>query len=178
MRGRFQSDGSLLQKLLQLFTKMKRKFSESWKASKQPRKQRKYLANAPLHIKKKFVSVNLSKELRKLYKKRNISARKGDTVKIMRGKFKGRQGKITIVKLKNHSIYVESIQVKKQDGSKMNVKLQPSNLQIIQLNLDDNKRAKKLKVEVQKEKKEKNIEREDKNIKSDSKININKEDKK
>lgn len=130
---------------------MKRKFSTSWKSSKQPRKQRKYLANAPLHIKKKFVSVNLSKELRKTYKKRNIPVRKGDTVKIMRGKFKRKQGKIINVKLKNQAVYVEGIQVKKQDGSKANVKIQPSNLQIIQLNLEDNKRTKKLKAEMQKE---------------------------
>ena len=62
---------------------MKQKFSTKWKSSKQPRKQRKYLANAPLHLKKKFISVNLSKELRKKHGKRNVSLRKGDIVKIM-----------------------------------------------------------------------------------------------
>ena len=34
---------------------MKRKYSSSWKSSKQPRKQRKYRQNAPLHIKQKLV---------------------------------------------------------------------------------------------------------------------------
>ena len=48
---------------------MKKKFSESWKSSKQVRKQRKYRYNAPLHIKQKFVNVHLAKELRKKYKK-------------------------------------------------------------------------------------------------------------
>ena len=52
---------------------MKRKFSKSWKSSKQPRKQRKYSANAPLHLKRKLLSVNLSKELRKKYGKRSTS---------------------------------------------------------------------------------------------------------
>jgi len=42
---------------------MKQKFSTTWKASKQPRKQRKYSANAPLHIKRKMLSANLSKTL-------------------------------------------------------------------------------------------------------------------
>ena len=79
---------------------MKKKFSTSWKSSKQPRKQRKYLAKAPLHIKKKFVSVNLSKELRKKHGKRNLSIRKDDVAKIKRGKFKGKQGKVLSVKLK------------------------------------------------------------------------------
>ncbi len=123
---------------------MKQKFSTTWKSSKQPRKQRKYLANAPLHLRKKFVSVNLSKELREKYGKRNIPVKKGDIVKIVRGKFKKKQGKITEVKLKTSKITIEKIQVKKLDGSKVNVKLQPSNLQIIELNLEDKKRIKKL----------------------------------
>ncbi len=62
---------------------MKRKFSKSWKSSKQPRKQRKYAANAPLHLKRKLLSVNLSKDLRKKYGKRNMMIRKEDVVKIM-----------------------------------------------------------------------------------------------
>jgi len=112
---------------------MKKEFSTSWKGSKQPRKQRKYLANAPLHLRKKFVSINLSKELRKKEGKRNIPGKKGDKVKIFSGKFKGKTGKILEVNLKTSKIIVENIQVKKQDGSKANVKLQPSNLQIIEL---------------------------------------------
>lgn len=122
---------------------MKKEFSKNWKSSKQPRKQRKYLANAPLHIRKKFVGVNLSKELRKSQGRRNIPVKKGDTVKIMKGKFKGKQGKVTEVKLKLSKISIEGIQVKKQDNSKVNVKLQPSNLQIIELNLEDKKRFKR-----------------------------------
>ena len=123
---------------------MKKKFSKHWKSSKQPRKQRKYLANAPLHIRKKFLSINLSKDLRKKYGKRNIPVKKGDVVKILRGKFKKKQGKIKEVKLKTSKVIVDGIQVKKQDGSKANVKLQPSNLQIIELNTDDKKRLKQI----------------------------------
>lgn len=119
---------------------MKKKFSTKWKASKQPRKQRKYLANAPLHIKKKFVRINLSKELRKKYGKRNIGVVKGDTVKIMRGKFKGKKGKVNKVELKRKKIIVEGIQIKKKDGSKVNVRLEPSNLQIVELKTEDKKR--------------------------------------
>ena len=48
---------------------MKSIFSLSWIRSKQPRKQRKYRHNAPLHIKKKFISVNFTKELREKYTK-------------------------------------------------------------------------------------------------------------
>ena len=123
---------------------MKQKFSTTWKASKQPRKQKKYSANAPLHLKKKFVSVNLSKELRKKYKTRNITLRKGDVVKVKRGKFKNKQGKVLEINLKMKKIFIEGMQTKKRDGSKVNVKLQHSNLQIIELNLEDKKRIKKM----------------------------------
>ncbi len=112
---------------------MKKEFSTKWKASSQPRKQRKYLANAPLHLRKKFVSANLSKELRKKEGKRNIPVKKGDKVKICRGKFRGKTGKILEVNLKKSKVIIEGIQVKKMDGSKANVKMQPSNLQIIEL---------------------------------------------
>ena len=67
----------------------------------------------------------------------------------MRGKFKGKQGKVTAVKLNISKIIIEGIQVKKQDGSKVNIKLQPSNLQIIELNLEDRRRK------IKKESKEK-----------------------
>jgi large subunit ribosomal protein L24 len=124
---------------------MKKKFSKKWKASRQPRKQRKYLANAPLHIKEKFLSSNLSKELREKYGKRNLKVKKGDKVKIMRGKYKKKVGKITEVKIQRSKVYIEGIQIKKQDGSKSNVPFKASNLQIIELNLEDKKRFKRLK---------------------------------
>ncbi len=120
---------------------MKIKFSKKWVASKQPRKQRKYLANAPIHIKKKMVGANLSKDLRKKYGKRSLPLRKGDTVKVMRGSFKKKEGKVTSVRPGLFSVEVEGIQRKKQDGSKVNVKLQPSNLQIISLSPEDTKRS-------------------------------------
>jgi len=123
---------------------MKKKFSTKWKASKQPRKQRKFIANAPLHLKRKMLSSNLSKLLRDKHKIRNIELRKGDKVKIMKGKFKKKQGKIIELKTKLLKVYIEGIQIKKTDGSKVNVPLQASNLQIIELNLDDKKRFKKL----------------------------------
>ena len=123
---------------------MKQEFNKSWKASKQPRKQRKYVAKAPLHVKQKFVSANLSKELRAKHKVRSLPLRKGDEVKVMRGKFKRKKGKITGVMLNISKVTMEGIQIKKLDGSKSDVKLHPSNLQIQELNLEDKKRLKNL----------------------------------
>jgi large subunit ribosomal protein L24 len=112
---------------------MKQNFSKKWKASKRPSKQRKYLANAPLHIKAKLLNVHLSKPLREKMKKRNVQIRKDDKVKIMRGKFKGKEGKVLNVSVKYSKVTVEGINMKKMDGSQANVPLKPSNLQIIEL---------------------------------------------
>ena len=120
---------------------MKQKFSTHWVSSTQPRKQRKFLANAPLHIKHKFLSANLSKDLRKKYAKRNLPLRKGDEVLIMRGAFKKKKAKLTSVDLKKTRVTLEGIQRTKKDGSKVNVFFHPSVLQIQVLNLDDKQRV-------------------------------------
>ena len=73
---------------------MKKKFSPKWKASKRPGKQRKFKANAPLHTKSRGMSAHLSKELRKKHAKSSIQIRKGDSVKVMKGQFRGKSGKI------------------------------------------------------------------------------------
>ena len=123
---------------------MKNKFSKSWKASKKPAKQRKYRKNAPLHTKQKFLHSHLSKEIRKKYSKRSLSARKGDKVKIMRGQFKKYEGKITNIDIKNIMVFVDGIETTKKDGTKKLVALHPSNLMITELNLDDKFRQKLL----------------------------------
>lgn len=130
---------------------MRNKFNTKWKASKQPRKQRKYKANAPLHIKRKMLGANLSKTLRKKYGKRSIPVRKGDVVKVARGKFKKKQGKVLRVKTRDCKFYIEGIQVKKLDGSKVDVAIKPSNVQIIELNIEDRKRLKSLGKDIKKD---------------------------
>lgn len=121
---------------------MKTKFSSSWKRSVQPRKQRKYRYNAPLHIKQKFISAHLSKDLRKKHNKRNIGVRKGDKVKVMRGQFKKKEGKVDQVSLKKTQVYVEGVEITKKDGTKTRYPIHPSNLMIIELNMDDKMRQK------------------------------------
>lgn len=123
---------------------MKKKFLTQWKSSKQPRKQRKYRYNAPLHIKQKFMRSALSKELRKKYGKRNFSLKKGDKVKVMRGQFKKHEGKVERIDMKKSKIYISGIEVVKKDGTKTTYPFSPSNLMIAELNLDDKMRRKML----------------------------------
>ncbi len=123
---------------------MKKKFSKSWKSSKQPRKQRKYRHNAPLHIRHKLMAAHLSKELRTKHKKRSFPVKKGDKVKVMRGQFEGTIGEISKVDMKNYKVNVAGAETKKKDGKKIQYPIHPSNLMIITLKLDDKKRVKAL----------------------------------
>ena len=123
---------------------VQKSFSTSWKRSTQPRRQRKYRYNAPLHVKQKLVHVHLSADLRKKYDTRNVQVRKGDKIKILRGKFSKKEGKVERVNLKRERVFVTGIEFIKKDGSKVYAPLSPSNLMIIELNLDDKKRKKKL----------------------------------
>lgn len=123
---------------------MRQEFSTSWLSSTQPRKQRKYRANAPLHVKHNFLSAPLSKELRKKYSKRSFSVRKGDEVLVMRGSFKKKKAKIVSVNAKRLRIALENIQRSKKDGTKVSVFFHPSAVQIQTLNLEDKARIKSL----------------------------------
>jgi large subunit ribosomal protein L24 len=123
---------------------MEKKWSRNWKSSKQPRKQRKYRLNAPLHLRKNFLSAHLSKELRQKYKKRSFPLRKGDVVKVMRGRFKGKTTKVESIDLKKLKVYLEDIAREKQNKVKAPIPFEASNLQIIELNLNDRKRIEAL----------------------------------
>jgi large subunit ribosomal protein L24 len=91
-------------------------------------------------VRKSFVSATLSKALRERFGKRSIPLRKGDEIEVMRGTFKGQRGVVDRVDLSKTKIYVDEIKIKKSDGSEVMRALQPSNLRIVKLNLDDKKR--------------------------------------
>lgn len=124
---------------------MKKRFVKTWKSSVQPRKQRKYRYNLPLHLQKKFVRAPLSKDLRKKYALRTLGLKKGDKVKITRGGFKGKIGKIERIDLKKRKIYITGIEKTKKDGGKTFNPIEPSNVIIQELELKDTRRLKQVK---------------------------------
>jgi large subunit ribosomal protein L24 len=119
---------------------MKKSWSSKWVSSSQPRKQRKYRYNAPLHARRKFLSAHISKELRERFGKRAVAVRKGDEVLVMKGEYKGFRGNVDSVDLAGSRIYVDGMKRKKVDGSEISVPIQPSNVMITKLSLDDKRR--------------------------------------
>jgi len=123
---------------------MEKKWSRFWKSSTQKRKQRKYVFQAPMHIKHKFMGSHLSTELKKEWNIRTVPVRKGDTVTVLRGDNKGKSGKVTKSSLTRTRIFVEGVEVARADGSKALYPVHPSNVVITKLDLSDAKRKEKL----------------------------------
>lgn len=112
---------------------MKGAFSTSWKSSTQPRKQRKYLFNVPMHTRAKLLSVHLSPQLREKHNTRSVPVRKGDKVRVLRGTHKGKEGKVERVDTKNYKVYVQRVEHFKREGGNSPYPLSPSNLMITEL---------------------------------------------
>ena len=108
--------------------------------SKKPSKERKHQYNMPMHMAAKAVAGHLDEKLAKELGKRSIGVRKGDTVKIMRGEFAKREGKITEVNRKSRKIFIEKMVKKKSNGQERQVPIDASNILVIDLDKTDRKR--------------------------------------
>ncbi|MEK6941665.1 MAG: 50S ribosomal protein L24 [archaeon] len=109
--------------------------------TKRPSKQKKRFFGAKMHELQKHMHSTLSKELRKSLKTRALGVRKEDKVKVMRGKFKGKNGKVTGVNREKRQVFVEGVMRKKADGKEIFVPIHPSNLMIMGLAAGDKKRG-------------------------------------
>ena len=112
--------------------------------SMMPRKQRKKLFNAPIHKRRKWLSSHLEEKLLLKYDKRSLPVIKGDTVKVMRGSFRGHENKVARVDVRGRYLEIEGITMSKADGNKIARPIHPSNVMITKLNLTDKWRRKKL----------------------------------
>jgi large subunit ribosomal protein L24 len=65
---------------------------------------------------------------------------KGDKIKVLRGNFKGHENVVKSVNIKEGKILISGIEVIKKDGTKVPQKVNPSNMLITSLNLEDKKR--------------------------------------
>lgn len=105
--------------------------------SSKPSKQRKALHEMPLHLRRKLLSAPLSDELVEKYGVKSLPVRKGDTVRITRGSFRGHEGKVARVDIKRIRIFIEGVQRKKADGTPVYVPIHPSKVEIVKLDLSD-----------------------------------------
>ena len=109
-----------------------------------PGKQRRELYNAPLHKKRNFISAHLEEKLLMKYDKRAVPVVKGDTVKVMRGAFRGHEDKVAKVIVKKRYLEIEGLMMAKADGNKIAKPIHSSNVMVTKLNLTDKWRRRKL----------------------------------
>ena len=105
--------------------------------SGQPGKQRKAMYTAPLHKKRKNAASHLEESLLLKYDRRSMPIVKGDTVKVMRGSYKGHEDKVAHVNVKKNYLEIENATMMKADGTKIAKPIHPSNVLITKLNLTD-----------------------------------------
>jgi large subunit ribosomal protein L24 len=86
----------------------------------------------------------LSKDLHKKYGKRSIRVVEGDSVKIVRGEYKGVDGKISKISTQKSTVAIEGIKKEKTKGDKFDVYIHTSNLLVTSLNSEDKWRMAKI----------------------------------
>ena len=109
-------------------------------SSKAPKKQRKQVHAASVHANKNRLKCRLDEFLQEEYGLRSLVVKKGDLVKIMRGQFRDTEGKVTGVRYAKVRVFLDNATVTKSDGKEADIPVHPSNLMLVKLELDDERR--------------------------------------
>ncbi|KAK7252772.1 hypothetical protein RIF29_36966 [Crotalaria pallida] len=128
---------TLLRKREKRATKMK--FNPRVSSSR--RKSRKAHFTAPSSVRRVLMSAPLSGDLRSKYNVRSMPVRKEDEVQVVRGTYKGREGKVVQVYRRKWVIHIERITREKVNGSTVNVGIHPSKVVITKLRLDKDRKS-------------------------------------
>jgi len=99
---------------------------------------------ATYQTKSKQLGSALSESLHKKYGKRSVRVIEGDSITIVRGEFKGVDGKVSKVSTQKSSVSIEGIKKEKTKGDKFDVYIHTSNLVVTSLNTGDKWRIAKL----------------------------------
>ncbi|KAJ8427613.1 hypothetical protein Cgig2_010875 [Carnegiea gigantea] len=111
------------------------------RVSSSRRKSRKAHFTAPSSVRRVIMSAPLSGDLRTKYNVRSMPVRKDDEVQVVRGTYKGREGKVVQVYRKKWVIHIERITREKVNGSTVNVGIHPSKVVITKLRLDKDRKS-------------------------------------
>ena len=104
----------------------------------------KMIYQATFQTKNKQLGSALSKDLHKKYGKRSVRVIEGDSVTILRGEFKGVDGKVAKISIPKSSVAIEGIKKEKTKGDKFDVYIHTSNLVVTSLSTNDKWRIAKL----------------------------------
>jgi len=94
---------------------------------------------APNHHRNKYFHAKLTDDLRIEHGVRRLGIRKGDHVIVIKGEFKGIEGKVSRVDRKNFRIYIDGVQIEKTGGASYDYAIRPFDVIISKLNLKKDK---------------------------------------
>jgi len=100
--------------------------------------------NLPKHKRDKMVGGVLEDSLRNQYQRNGVRVIKGDSVRVIRGEYKGVEGKVDKVDTQHATFHIEGIQRDKIRGGQVKIPIHSSNVIVIALNLEDKHRSKML----------------------------------
>lgn len=96
----------------------------------------------PIHQRKRWMTARLTRELQLKHNRKRLSVVKGDSVRVIRGEFKGVEGEVTTVDRKTGRLAIDGVTREKADGSTMFYPLHPSKVEITKIQEKDSWRAK------------------------------------
>jgi large subunit ribosomal protein L24 len=111
-----------------------------------PRRQRKALYTADSFERRRRMTVLLSRELRTRFHKRSVPVRKGDTVRVLAGSFRGREERVAKIDRRAYAVTLDNVTLKTADEKLKPLGLRPGRLVITRLNLSDPWRRRSLRV--------------------------------
>ncbi|MCE2508112.1 MAG: 50S ribosomal protein L24 [Nitrosopumilaceae archaeon] len=97
-----------------------------------------------LALRSRLMASHLSKDLRKAHHTRNVRVVTGDSVTVLRGEYRSVSGRVDKVD-PSRGVTIGGIKMEKPAGEKLDIYIHPSNLLVTALNLDDKRRAAKIK---------------------------------
>ncbi len=110
------------------------------------RRQRKMLYTAHTALRRRMMSVPLSKELRSRFHRRALPPRKGDTVRILKGSYEGREERIAKVDRRALAVTLDNVTSKTGESKQTALPVRTGSLVLVHLNLADPWRRRRLKV--------------------------------
>jgi large subunit ribosomal protein L24 len=111
-----------------------------------PRRQRRALYNADTFERRLRMTVPLSRELRRRFRRRSIPLRKGDTVRVLSGSFVGREERVAKVNRRDYAVTLDNVTLKTAEEKLKPLEIRPAHLVVTRLNLSDPWRRRTLRV--------------------------------
>ena len=95
------------------------------------------LIHIPKHQRDRMVGATLADNLRQQYGRRSVRVIEGDSIRVMRGEYRGVEGKVEKVYTENGTLQIEGVQHEKVKGGQVKVPIHASNVIVTSLKMDD-----------------------------------------